>query len=76
MAIYGNPKENRVCVNWLKKNEKCTKYFRKFGNKKLSFIGTEDNKKDAEKIKKFREDRYDKKTKIVKFGGEYLIYSH
>ena len=76
MATYGNPKENKVCVNWLKPNEKCTKYFKKLGKKKLSFIGTEDNKKDAEKIKKFREDKYDKKTKIVKLGGEYLLYSH
>lgn len=76
MAVYGNPSENKVCVNFGKKNEKCTKYFRKFGNKRLSFIGVGDTKKDAELVKKFRERVYGKTTKIIKIGGEYLIYSH
>jgi len=76
MVTWANPKENRVCVNWLKPNEKCTKYFKKVGKRKLSFIGQQDTKKEALEVKKFREDRYDKKTKIVKLGGEYLLYSH
>lgn len=75
MATYGNPQENKVCVNWLGKNEKCVKYFKKVGNKKLSFIGTETTQKEAEGIKKFREDRYKRKTVIKKVNGEYLIYS-
>jgi len=76
MATYGNPKENRVCVNWGKPNQKCTKYYKKFGKKRLSFIGQQDTKKEALKIKKFRELRYNKKTQIVKLGNEYLLYSH
>jgi len=76
MVTYGNPKENKVCINWLKPNEKCTRYYKKFGKKRLSFIGEQDTKKEALKVKKFRESRYDKKTEVVKLGKTYLLYSH
>jgi len=76
MVTYGNPKENRVCVNWLKPNEKCTRYRKKFNGKTLSFIGTEDSKKEALRIKKFRESKYKKKTRVIKLGKKYLLYSH
>lgn len=75
MGTYGNPRENKVCVDWLGKNEKCTKYFKKVGNKKLSFIGSQETLKEAEEIKKFRRGRYKRQTIIKKLGGEYLIYS-
>ena len=76
MATYGNPKENKVCVNWLGKNEKCTRYFRKFKGKTLSFTGSSDTRKEAEAVKKFRKDKYDRDSLIIKLGGEYLSYSH
>ena len=76
MVTWANPKGNKVCVNWLKPNEKCTKYYKKFGKKKLSFIGQQDTKKEALEVKKFRESKYDKQTQIVKLGKEYLLYSH
>ncbi len=76
MVTWANPSGNKVCINWLKSNEKCVKYFKKFGKKKLSFIGEQDTKKEALKVKKFRESRYDKKTEIVKLGKTYLLYSH
>jgi len=76
MAIYANPKKNEVCVDWLKPHQKCAKYFKKVGKRRLSFIGSEDTKKDAEEIKKFRKDKYDRQTKIVKLGKAYLLYSH
>ena len=76
MVTYANPSGNKVCVNWLKKNEKCTRYYKKFGQKKLSFIGEQDTKKEALKVKKFRESRYNKKTAVVKLDKTYLIYSH
>lgn len=75
MAIYGNPSTNKVYVNWKKPNEKKTTYYKKYNGKRLGFIGSESSLKDAKEIKDFRK-RYNKTTKIVKLGGEYLLYSH
>lgn len=75
MAVYGNPKEDKVCVDWLGENEKCTRYFEEVDKKKLFFIGSEQTKKEAEGIKNFRERKYRKKTIIKELGGEFLLYS-
>lgn len=75
MATYGNPKEDKVCVNWEKENEKCTRYFEEVDKKRLSFIGTEQTKREAEGVKNFRERKYRKKTIIKELGGEFLLYS-
>ena len=55
---------------------KMASYFKKFGSKKLSFTGISDTKKEAEEIKKFRKERYNRDSKIIKLGGEYLSYSN
>jgi len=74
MATFADPSKNKVCVDWLGKKEICTKYFKKIKGKKFGFIGTEETKKDAEKLVKQREKLFDKKNKFFKLGEEYLIY--
>ncbi len=76
MGIYANPVTNKVYVNWERPNQKETTFFKTVNGKRLSFIGSEERKKDAEEIKEFRKKRYNRTTKIVKLGGEYLLYSH
>ena len=71
-----NPRKNEVIVNWEKKNERKTTYFKNYNGKRLSFIGTADTIKEAKEIKNFRKKRYGRITKIIKLGKEYLLYSH
>ena len=69
LSLVAYPNSNTVRVG-----DKTTTYYKTFGGKKYSFLASKSNKREADKLAKFRREQTGYNARVISFAGRYLIY--